>query len=351
MAQAMERDALPDRQRVRLAVIRSSGQTLLEILNDVLDLSKIEAGKLVLESVEFDLEALMQDVRHCFAALARDKSLEFIVDPGEACGLYQGDPTRLRQVLFNLVSNAMKFTDAGTVQLEARCEDGKLSLRVSDTGIGIVAEKQATIFGKFNQADASTTRRFGGSGLGLSICRDLVELMGGTITVESRPGYGSTFTVVLPLERLGEACGASEPADEPAETPDLSDLRVLAAEDNPTNQMVLKALLSGLGVEPMLVANGEEAVEAWAAGRWDLVLMDVQMPVMDGLAAARVIRTREAETGAPRTPIIALTADAMSHQEQACLAAGMDGRLTKPIDVSQLFEVVAGFSSKDELAA
>ncbi len=351
MAQAMERDALPDRQRTRLAVIRSSGQTLLEILNDVLDLSKIEAGKLVLEEVEFDLEAMMQDVRHCFATLAREKGLDFVVDPGEAGGVYRGDPTRVRQVLFNLVSNAMKFTDAGAVQLEAWCDDGKLTLQVSDTGIGIVADKQATIFGKFNQADASTTRRFGGSGLGLSICRDLVELMGGTISVASRPGYGSTFTVTLPLERVGEASEEVADAAARGDAPNLSGLRILAAEDNPTNQLVLKALLSGLGVEPTIAANGEEAVDAWSQGQWDLILMDVQMPVMDGLAAARAIREREAETGRRRTPIVALTADAMSHQEQACLAAGMDGRLTKPIDVAQLFEVVTSLGSRDELAA
>jgi signal transduction histidine kinase/CheY-like chemotaxis protein len=352
MAQAIERDSLPDRQRARLAVIRSSGQTLLEILNDVLDLSKIEAGKLVLESVDFDLGALMVEVHHCFTALARNKGLEFVIEPGDAAGLYRGDPTRVRQVLFNLVSNAMKFTDAGEVRLEARPEMGSLILAVSDTGIGIVADKQSTIFGKFNQADASTTRRFGGSGLGLSICRDLVELMGGEISLSSRPGYGSTFTVRLPLERLGDAPADAEAARADDKASDLSGLRVLAAEDNPTNQLVLRALLSGLGVNPTIVNNGVEAVEAFGSGAWDLVLMDVQMPEMDGPTATRAIRAREAETGARRTPIVALTADAMSHQEAAFLAAGMDGRLTKPIDVAQLFDLVAGIgAARDELAA
>ncbi|HWE47409.1 MAG TPA: ATP-binding protein [Caulobacteraceae bacterium] len=351
MAQAIATDELTPIQRGRVGVIRSSGQALLDILNDVLDLSKIESGKLSLEEVEFDLETLVADVRNCFDNVAVEKGLRFEVNLDGARGVYRGDPVRVRQILFNLVSNAMKFTDAGEVVLSATADNDALALRVADTGIGIAPDKLAAIFGKFSQADASTTRRYGGSGLGLAICTDLVELMGGRIEVTSAVGQGSCFTATIVLPRLS-AESATTPAPRVVETRrDLSNLRVLAAEDNPTNQQVLKALLGALGIEPTIVGDGAQAYDAWLREDWDLVLMDVQMPVMDGLEATRRIRATESEAKMRRTRIVALTADAMAHQYDACLAAGMDGRLTKPIDIGALFETIAGACEARRAAA
>jgi CheY-like chemotaxis protein len=215
-----------------------------------------------------------------------------------------------------------------------------LRLKVADTGIGMRPEVVANLFGSFMQADASTTRRYGGTGLGLSISRHLAELMGGSIAVASEPGKGSVFTVNLPLPRVAEAKIAASDASAPVLTSDPSEIRVLAAEDNPTNQLVLKTLLHQAGIEPVVVDNGLLAVEAWEQGQFDVVLMDIQMPQMDGPSAARAIRAREAETGRPRTPIIALTANAMSHQIADYLAAGMDRCVTKPIDIAKLFEAL-----------
>jgi signal transduction histidine kinase/CheY-like chemotaxis protein len=357
MVQAMAMDSSGEARAERLEVMRQSGQALLAVLNDVLDLSKIEAGKLDLEVIQFDLGSLMRDVHGAFAALAGSKGLAFRLDIDGAQGLYQGDPTRIRQVLFNFTSNAMKFTEAGEVRLGARWDGERLALSVTDSGIGIDADQQAGIFGKFSQADSSTTRRYGGSGLGLSICRELTDLMGGEISVQSRAGLGSRFSVILPLPRVGEASAdLAVPIDAPAgdAAPKLgAGLRILAAEDNAVNQLVLKTLLGGIGLEATIVDNGALAVAAFASDTWDLILMDVQMPVMDGVDATRQIRAREAASGAPRTPIIALTANAMAHQNAEYLAAGMDGHLAKPIDIARLFEVIASVSEspQDEEAA
>jgi signal transduction histidine kinase/ActR/RegA family two-component response regulator len=342
MAQAMSSEPrLPTRQRQRLDIIRQSGEALLSLLNDILDLSKVEAGKLELEEVEFDLAELASGAQKAFTGAAERKGLAFRLAVSEAAdGLYRGDPTRIRQVLFNLISNALKFTETGEVAVEISRQDQTVRIAVSDTGIGIAPEHLARLFSKFEQADASTTRRFGGAGLGLSICRELVQLMGGAIGVESREGQGSCFAVDLPLDRLGAPRGQALTC-EAAAPGEAGSLRVLAAEDNHVNQMVLKTLLAQIGVEPTLVETGLEAVAAWDAGSFDLVLMDIQMPQMDGVAAAREIRRREALRGRPRTPIVALTANAMSHQVADYLAAGMDDHLAKPIDVTRLFEVVA----------
>jgi CheY-like chemotaxis protein len=287
----------------------------------------------------------MRDVRQAFVALAASKGLAFRMSLDGAEGVYRGDPTRIRQILFNLVSNAMKFSEAGEVELRALRTGEGIDFAVTDTGIGIDAGQQAAIFGKFSQADSSTTRRYGGSGLGLSICRELAELMGGSIAVESVVGRGSRFSVALKLERAGDA-GAHEPAAAAAPSIALTahGLRILAAEDNAVNQLVLKTLLGSMGVEASIVDNGALAVAAWAPARWDLILMDVQMPVMDGVDATRAIRALEA--GGPRTPIFALTANAMAHQNSEYLAAGMDGHLAKPIELARLFEVLAAVSGQ-----
>ncbi|HEY9219212.1 MAG TPA: ATP-binding protein, partial [Phenylobacterium sp.] len=338
MAQAMAADELNDVQRERLSVIRQSGETLLAILNDVLDLSKIEAGKLELEEAEFDLENLARGAHAAFTAIAHKKGLSFdlVVEP-TARGVYRGDATRVRQILYNLISNALKFTESGEIRVAVARSDQGLSLTVRDTGIGMAPETLAGLFDKFVQADASTTRRFGGTGLGLSICRELAALMGGEVTAKSRLGAGSTFTVELPLPRVGEALAVVDAAEHAEPDAAVSELRVLAAEDNSVNQLVLKTLLHQVGVDPVIVGDGQACLDAWEAGEWDVVLMDVQMPVMDGPTAARAIREREAACGRRRTPIVALTANAMSHQIAEYLASGMDSHVSKPIEAGKLF--------------
>ena len=343
MAQAMRADALTTAQRQRIAIVQQSGETLLAILNDILDLSKIEAGRLTLESVAFDIEEVGRGAHAVFAAIAEERGLlfSFSIDDG-ARGLYQGDPTRVRQILHNLASNALKFTPAGEVRVSVVALEPGLRIAVSDTGEGIAPEVLETLFQKFVQADASTTRRFGGTGLGLSICRELTEMMGGAVSAESALGVGSTFTVDLPLERLGAAEPAAvRAATGPSGDPDdLAGLRVLAAEDNITNQLVLKTLLAQIGVEPVVVENGQLAVEAWSQEAFDLILMDMQMPVMDGLTATGLIRAAEAKTGRARTPIVALSANVLTHQVETYEQAGMDGHLAKPIEVGRLFETI-----------
>jgi signal transduction histidine kinase/AmiR/NasT family two-component response regulator len=342
MAQAMTADRLSKRQRDRLQVISQSGEMLLAVVNDVLDLSKIEAGRLELDIRDFDLEKMARSAQTTFQPLADAKRLAFTVElAAAAVGTYRGDAVRVRQVLYNLISNAMKFTAAGSVAVRVDPLDGGLMFTVSDTGIGIGADQIERLFDKFVQADSTTTRRYGGTGLGLAICRELCGAMGGDIQAESQLGRGSCFTARLPLARVGErrpaapATAGLEPAGE--ERP----LRILAAEDNAVNQLVLKTLLGQFGLEPVIVANGAEAVAAWERDDWDLILMDAQMPVMDGVTATREIRGREAEIGRRATPIIALTANAMGHQAEAYRAAGMNGLVAKPIQVAQLLQAIA----------
>ena len=342
MAQAMAMDEVTDQQRERLDVIRQSGESLLAILNDVLDLSKIEAGKLVLEQAEFDIDELARGAIGAFAATAQAKGLAFELKVGKtAHGVYRGDSVRVRQILYNLVSNALKFTESGGVKVAVGRKAKRLTIAVTDTGIGVAPEKLASLFQKFEQADASTTRRYGGTGLGLAICRDLAEMMGGAIRGESRLGGGATFIVELPLQRVAAAAAKPEASANPARDPvDGAAVRVLAAEDNGMNQLVLRTLLEQVGVTPVIVANGREAVEAWAREPWDLILMDVQMPEMDGPTATGVIRARERAEKRPRTPIVALTANAMAHQVSEYLQSGMDDFVAKPIEASQLYAVI-----------
>jgi CheY-like chemotaxis protein len=342
MTQALAADpTLTPSHRARLQTIRQSGEALLAILNDILDLSKIEAGKLDLESIEFDIGEIARNAHASFKPLAAEKRLDFKLEiKPEARGVYVGDPTRVRQVLFNLISNALKFTERGEIAvLIERLGTGDLRLSVSDSGVGIDPAHLDRIFGKFEQADATSTRRYGGTGLGLAICRDLCSLMGGAITAESVLGRGSRFVITLPLPKVSAGMDAAspQPSVEPLEEAEAGSLRVLAAEDNATNQMVLKLLLSQAGVEPMVVENGALAVEAWRTSDFDLILMDIQMPVMDGVEAARTIRREEAESGRARTPIIALTGNAMAHQVAEYSAVGMDAHVPKPIDVRVLF--------------
>ncbi len=348
MAQAMSVDELTAIQRDRLEVIHQSGEALLAILNDILDLSKIEAGKLELEEIEFDLGEVARGAHSAFTALANKKGLSFCLDVEAARGVYRGDPTRLRQILYNLISNGLKFTEAGEIRVTAVHDETGLTIRVADTGIGIPPEALGALFGKFSQVDASTTRKFGGTGLGLAICRHLAELMGGGIAVESEPGKGSCFIVSLPLARLGDERATALPAPAAPARETMPSVRVLAAEDNSVNQLVLKTLLHQIGLEPVVVDDGQAAIEAWEHGQWDVILMDIQMPVMDGPTATRQIREREAFSGRRRTPILALTANAMPHQIAEYLAAGMDGHIAKPIEASRLFEALSLAIDGDE---
>ncbi|HEY8004298.1 MAG TPA: ATP-binding protein [Phenylobacterium sp.] len=339
MAQAMAGDELSDRQRDRLSVIHRSGEALLAILNDVLDLSKIEAGKLELEQLEFELAEVARGAYSAFTALANKKGLSFALDIERARGRYIGDPTRLRQILYNLISNALKFTEQGEIRVTAVRDGDMLQICVADTGVGIAPESLTKLFAKFDQLDSSTTRRFGGTGLGLAICRELAQLMEGEISVDSDLGLGSRFTVRVPLRWAGEERAIAPVAETPIQKPEIA-LRVLAAEDNAVNQLVLKTLLHQMGVDPHVVENGQLAVEAWETGDWDVILMDIQMPVMDGLTATARIRNLEADTGRPRTPIVALTANAMSHQVDQYILGGMDGHVAKPIQAVELFEAL-----------
>jgi two-component system, sensor histidine kinase len=353
MAQAIAADRrLNQRVRTQVGVIRESGEGLLAILNDILDLSRVEAGKLELESIDFDLVAVARGAQQTFARLAEAKGVRVELTAAEdARGLYRGDPTRVRQILHNLISNALKFTEAGEIAVElARTAQGAVQMTVRDSGVGIAPEALSRLFAKFEQADASTTRRYGGAGLGLSICRELAELMGGSIEAESEPGRGTVFTVILPIPWMGEASEAGEPEAAAAIAPSRP-MRVLAAEDNAVNQLVLRTLLAQVGVEPTIVDNGRAALDAWTREPWDLILMDVQMPVMDGPTAARAIRSAEAAQGRARTPIVALTANAMSHQVSEYRAAGMDGHVAKPIKAAELYAALQAADTMGEAAA
>jgi len=355
MAHALGGEPLTPSQRQKLEVIQQGGEALLNVLNNVLDLGKIEAGRVTLEDGVVDLGRVAEAVQAIFSARASEKDLALTVttSPG-ARGLWRGDAMRIQQILQNLVSNAVKFTERGAVGIEALEHKGAILLRVSDTGPGVPPEFQDQVFDAFTQADASTTRRFGGSGLGLSICRALARRMGGDVTLVSLPGKGSTFTVRLPLQRAeaetGEAASASR-----ATVPPLPGLRLLAAEDNEMNQLVLRTLLEPFGIQPHIVADGVQAVQAWESGGWEVILMDVQMPEMDGPTATRLIREREAALGLPRTPIVALTANAMSHHVKAYLDCGMDEVVSKPLNIAELIQAIerarrrcAGPASKAE---
>jgi len=336
MAQAMAKDPLSRIQRQRLEVLHQSGETLADLLNDVLDLSKIEAGMLELEALEFDVAQTVRSACQVFETMAEHKGVAFELRLTDGVGWAQGDPRRLRQVVSNLVSNALKFTEAGRIVVEVVREGDDLRVDVGDTGLGMAADTTAKVFEKFVQADVSTTRKFGGTGLGLAICRELVELMGGRIWAESTLGEGSCFSFLARMPAVEAPAGAGR--DSPAIDPAL--LRVLAAEDNEVNQLVITTLLGQAGITPVIVGDGAQALQAWRDQEWDVILMDVQMPVMDGLDATREIRRAEARSGRARTPVIGLTANAMTHQSAAYLDGGMDAVVAKPIRIGEFFQIL-----------
>ena len=342
-----------DQQEFALMAHRS-GEALLEIINDILDFSKIEAGKLELEITDFDLREVVDGVAELLAPLAHEKGLELVTTiAADVPVRFSGDPGRIRQVLTNLVSNAAKFTEDGAIGVSVTADMGGEDLvrfEVRDTGVGVAETDQERLFESFSQADPSTTRRHGGTGLGLAISKRLVGLMGGTIGVRSAPGRGSTFWFTARMTPCSEAVSRSVGREslrvtrpEPDGTPpiiasDLGSTWVLVAEDNLVNQKVAAAMLKRLGYRSHLVANGKEAVEAAGRGAYAAILMDCQMPLMNGYEATSEIRSSEGP--GRHVPIVALTASAIKGDEDRCLAAGMDAYITKPVTLANLGAVL-----------
>jgi signal transduction histidine kinase/CheY-like chemotaxis protein len=337
MAHALAATRLDRRQTDYLDTIVQSGDGLLALINDILDLSKIEAGKLELEVVSFDVAELGRQLHNLWIETARAKAVALVLEiaPDTPAWL-AGDPMRVRQILLNLLSNAVKFTLDGGVRVAIGPGlGGGVEIVVSDTGIGMSAEQQTRLFQPFSQGEASTTRRFGGSGLGLSICHHLVTLMGGRIWVTSRPDAGSTFTVTLPLATATAPC-APVPLPLPA---GLEGRRILVVDDNRVNQTVARALLEAVGAEVVMADDGLQGLERLAADHFDLVLMDVHMPTMDGIEA--LARIRAGQGGPADIPVIALTADGMSGEAERLMTLGFDGVQSKPIQPAELLRAVA----------
>jgi len=343
---ALSRTPLSAEQGEMINLVRDSGVTLERLVSDFLDVSKIEAGQLHLEARPFDLDQALRPCIEVMRYRAEDKGLTFdVVRDADARGRFLGDATRIGQIVGNLLSNAVKFTEQGGVTLRVGLvetqEAARLTLAIEDTGIGFDAEHAARLFSRFSQADETINRRFGGTGLGLSICRSLAEMMGGEIVASSEPGVGSRFVVSLPLPRAETltAYDARTPQAEPvARRVDDRPLRVLLAEDHPTNQRVVQLILASLGAKLIIVDDGAQAVAAYEAHDFDVVLMDMQMPGMDGLTAIRAIRMVEAARGAAAIPIVMLSANAMTEHKDEARAAGANVHVAKPITAASLLE-------------
>ncbi|MDB5421408.1 MAG: histidine kinase [Brevundimonas sp.] len=341
MADTLQRSNLADREQEMVEVIRSSGITLERLLSDILDSSRIESGKVTIEAVPYHLGEAVRSVGLLWAPSAEAKGVDLSVNLDPALDLMiVGDPVRLRQVLTNLVSNALKFTEAGSVHVNGSpTPEGRMRFTVTDTGLGFDDAQKARIFARFQQADGSITRRFGGTGLGLAISRDLIEMMGGSMDCRSRPGEGAVFWFELPLEPAPEAAHAEAAVVDVAET-ETQGLRILLADDHPANRKVVEIMLSESGVELTVVEDGKQALDAFSKRSFDLVLMDMQMPVMDGLTATRAIRELEQARGQARTPLVMLTANALPEHVEAGRQAGSDGHLAKPITMATLFAAI-----------
>ena len=344
-ALALETDVTAE-QREYLEIVERSADSLLTIINDILDFSKMEAGKLSLDPVVFDIKAAIDDTMRLFSSRAEQKKIKLVHSVAAALpARLVGDPGRLRQIIVNLVGNAIKFTERGEVVVRVEPGLGDIvHISVSDTGIGIPAAKHAAIFDSFSQADASTTRKFGGTGLGLTIASQITRLMGGDIWVKSVPGIGSVFHVAIPFQRAPVDMSVSglSPGQIHALTPgaEIGGLRVLMAEDNAVNALLASILLKKVGHHVTHVVTGRQALDALATSEFDLVLMDVQMPDMDGLEATAEIRRSEVRTGR-HIAIVAFTAHAMAEDRKRFLDAGADGYLTKPFTPEQLHAVIA----------
>jgi signal transduction histidine kinase len=349
LGSVLAKEQTTERGRQTADLVVASGRLLEQVLTDILDISRIEAGQLPINVAPFNLSECVTTIAALHRASAAAKGLDFVVkDDRDAEGWRLGDDVRITQILSNLLSNAVKFTSEGGVSLEVVSHGDAVTFAVTDTGVGFPAEFQAKLFSRFEQADGSITRRFGGSGLGLAICASLVELMGGEISADSEPGRGSTFTVTLPLARA--AAPARVEASDAAASADLSNLKVLVAEDHPTNRAVVSLILEPFAVKLTMVEDGQQAVDAVEREAFDVILMDIQMPVMDGLTAAREIRKLEEALGLPRTRIVALSANALPEHIAEARAAGMDEHLAKPIRPEALVGLLAASSSERDPA-
>ena len=337
---------LSEEQRQQLQLARYSGLLLHGIVNDVLDISKIDAGKAVLEACDFDLQAALGEVVSLMMPQARQKGLDLSLSyPNELPGWFRADPGKIRQIALNFVGNALKFTSTGSVSVMVDAVDaspGQVNVRIAvrDTGIGLSLEQQARLFEKFSQADSSTTRKYGGTGLGLAICKRLAEMMGGEVGVTSTPGAGSTFWATLPLIPVARPETVTPP--QPAGTSRRQWRgRILVVEDNPVNQKILAHLLQRRGLTVDTAPNGREAVRMVLNTRYSMVFMDCHMPEMDGYQATGEIRSHEERRAVPRTPIVAMTANAMAGDRELCLRTGMDDYVTKPLTVDELERVLS----------
>ncbi|MFY8164187.1 MAG: ATP-binding protein, partial [Brevundimonas sp.] len=355
MADALARSELGPREREMVDIVRASSDTLERLLSDILDTAKIESGQITIEPAPFHLADVVRETAALWRPMAEEKGVALTIGiRPESERLVHGDVVRVRQILTNLVSNALKFTAAGEVRLNI--EDGAddhVRFTVTDTGVGFEPDQRDRIFGRFHQADGSITRRFGGTGLGLTISRDLADLMGGSLDCVSQPGVGSRFWFEIPLPTVdaGQSGEVPVPHNEESTVP----LRILLADDHPANRKVVEILLAGTSAELVGVTDGSEALEAFRGGGFDLVLMDMQMPVMDGLTATAEIRAFERERGWGRTPLLMLTANAMPEHIEAGRKAGSDGHLAKPVTMETLFagitEVLASRAPESEARA
>ncbi|OGR40249.1 MAG: hypothetical protein A2051_08880 [Desulfovibrionales bacterium GWA2_65_9] len=358
-----EMAATPEERGRSLAALRDSGRELLALVNDILDLSRVESGNISLERIPFDLRQLVKSAVEPLAMEAERKGLRLTVEIGQDVPVSVcGDPTRLRQILVNLATNAVKFTPEGVVEItletvgpdsppRAKSPTGalmggvQLLLCVKDTGIGIPEDVQHLVFEKFTQADSSTSRKYGGTGLGLAVCRQLARFMGGDIWLNSEPGAGSTFFVTLPFARAEAPAEQQAPAKSLEPSAQVRPLHILLAEDTPANTVIAQAFLRRLGHTNRHAASGQEALEFLRHESFDLVLMDVEMPVMDGLEATRQLRAGEAGELNRFVPVLAMTAHALAAFREKCAEAGMSGFVPKPVSFRDLAEILAGQSA------
>lgn len=358
MAQVMALHPLDRDQRERLDTIRASGEGLLGVLNSVLDMAKIEAGRVEIEQHPTQMARVIHSACDQLASLAAAKGLAFDVEISEAaaCGWWNADAARLGQILANLVDNAVKFTERGRVAVSCAVADGGLAFDVLDTGVGIPAAEFERLFEKFSQADGSMARRYGGAGLGLAISSRLVELMGGRLEVESQPGAGTVFRFDIPMSRASNVAGVEHAVllhgpPSPAELPEARALSVLVVDDNAANRRVVSAMLEALGLQVELADDGPAAIAAFGAREFDIVLMDIQMPGMSGVEAAQRMNEDRARRRRAPVPIVALTANVMTHQVESYLAAGMCGVIAKPIELDRLVSGIEGALAHAETSA
>lgn len=334
-------------------IIRTSGKLLLTIIDDILDYSKFSSGKMEMESISFDIRQLAMDSLDVFKAGANEKNIELIanIDPSLPERV-RGDPTRLKQIILNFVSNALKFTSQGRVTLSVTPIENRadmIRIAVKDTGEGIPQDEQCGLFEPFAQANSTTSRKYGGTGLGLSICKQLAQLMGGEIGVDSLVGQGSTFWVTAHLPAsANDECPAIASCLEQAAEEDIPRLKILVVEDNPVNQVVIEGILKRVNQHPEIVSDGEDVLDKILRQgcRYDLILMDCEMKWMDGITATRELRQWEANKGITPTPVVALTAHAVQNQMEDCRQAGMDAYLTKPIDVEKLNNLIRVYAKE-----